>query len=266
MQTTARARLILCTGLLTMSALAAAPTAAQTSGCQTDISGRAGAQLTAQVLQPDPRGTLVTVGSRASEVEVRSSQVLRLIVRPLEGPANPTGAGCPVRVSIGRFNPISVLLTTEGFVFDRGFAYGQFRAGEERSLDFEIRTFDDWTAVYEDIEIDGMVIVRLPQTSEFIARLPSTYQPPPGTVCADVVYPDAEPAAGVVLNLAAPPEGPADSRATGEDGRACWDGFDDLLYGDLSVDASFTPALGQPRSRYVSPAANYRLFVVKRPG
>lgn len=250
---------------LVLAVPAWAPASAQAPGCQTDISGKNGAQLAAQVLQRDGTGALLPLGPPASETEVRSGQVLRLKVRPLEGPARPAGAGCPVRVNTGRLNSVSIMLTTEGFVFDRGFAYGQFRPGEERIIDFEIRPFDDWASVHEDIELEEVVVIKLPQTNEFIARLPASYQPPPGTVCADVIYPDAEPAVGVMLNLAAPPEAPADSRATGEDGRVCWDGFDELLYGDLSVDASFTPALGQPRSRYVSPAASYRLFVVKRP-
>ena len=54
-------------------------------------------------------------------------------------------------------------------------------------------------------------------------------------------------------------------RVTGDDGRVCWDGFDEMLFGHLSLHPDIDTALDQPDERYVSRQASYRLFVVKRP-
>ena len=135
-----------------------------------------------------------------------------------------------------------------------------------RTLDFPIKPFEEWGNVREQATAENATI-GFPETTEFVARLPAPYQPPRGTVCADVVYPDAQPAPGVVLGLTTPPNGRTNRRPTGSDGRVCWDGFDVNLFGDLSLrDTSIVPALGQPTSRYVSFETSYRLFVVKRPG
>ena len=241
------------------------PEPAQTTGCQPDVSGQSGAQVTAQVLQAGADGALAPAGEIAPEVQVRSGQVLRLHIRPVEGSARPSGPGCPVRASVGGLSSVARLPSTDAFVFDRNVAYGQFRPGEERTLDFQVKPFEEWGNVREQTTVENATI-SFPETTEFVARLPAPYQPPAGTVCADVVYPDAQPAPGVVLGLTAPPDGRTNRRPTGPDGRACWDGFDVNLFGDLSLrDTSTTPALGQPTSRYVSFEASYRLFVVKRP-
>jgi hypothetical protein len=239
------------------------PVGAKGAGCQGELAGKTGAQVEGQVFQPDGGG-LVALGERTAEVFPRSGQILRVYVRPLEGPAQPAGPGCPVRVTTGRLNGVARLLTNEGFVFERGVVYGQFRPGEERVLDFEMKPFEEWASPTEQIELENLVIT-LPETSELVARLPVPPQSPAGTVCADVIYVDAQPVAGVMLSLAVPPDGPANRRATGADGRVCWEGFGETLFGDLSLDPSIEPALGQPRSRYVSREASYRLFVVKRP-
>jgi hypothetical protein len=148
-------------------------------------------------------------------------------------------------------------------VFDRDSAYGLLRPDEERALDVQIKPFEEWDPALDRLEIEGLTIA-LPQAAEFIARLPAAFRPPLGTVCADVFYPDAQPAAGVGLNLSAPPDGPPNRRPAGDDGRVCWDGFDESLLGRLSLDPKVEPALGLPNSRYVSRETSYRLFVVKR--
>jgi hypothetical protein len=147
---------------------------------------------------------------------------------------------------------------------DKGVFYDSLRVGEERVIEYEMKPFEERTSVIENIELEDAE-VSLPESLEFVARLPSAEPPPPGTVCADVVYADARPAVGVMLGLAVPPDGPVDERATGDDGRVCWEGFDEFLFGDLSLQSPAVAALGQPRSRYVSTEANYRLFVIKRP-
>ena len=252
-------------GLLVLGWLTSGPPlAAQAQGCRPELGGKAGADVTAQVLALDPQGQLVPAGERATEVEARSGQVVRLLVRPLEGSARPSGSECPVRVSIEGLSDVARLISHGGFFLDRGSAYGLFRPGEERALDFRIQSFEDWDSATDKIELDN-VTIRLPETAEFVTRLPTPFRPPPGTVCADVVYANAQPAVGVVLGLSAPPDGPTDRRPVGADGRVCWEGFDEFLYGDLSLEEQTDAALGMPKSRYVSHDASYRLFVVERP-
>jgi hypothetical protein len=263
-----RARRAVLGGLLLLG-LAAAPVPAASAparaqGCRPELGGQVGARLAAQRLAPDASGEPAPEGGPTTELEARSGQVLRLLVRPVEGPARPAGPDCPVRVDVGRLTPVARPLAPGGFVLDRGSAYGLLRPGEERALDFEVKPFAEWGAAVERVEVENLTL-RLPETAEFAARLPEPARPPPGTVCADVVYPDAEPAAGAVLALAAPPGGVPDRRAAGPDGRACWDGFDEPRYGDLSLEEPAEPALGLPKSRYVSHEAGYRLFVVRRP-
>ena len=241
----------------------AAPAAAQPAGCRPELSGRVGAQLAIQPLAPGPSGQLAPAGEPTTEIEARSGQTFRLLIRPLEGSARPAGPECPVRVATGRLSSVARLLNRTGFIFDRSSAYGQFRLGEERTLDFEVRPFDEWGSASEKVELDNLTIW-LPETTEFAARLPASFRPPPGAVCADVVYTDAQPAAGGILGLAAPPGEPTDRRPVGADGRVCWDGFDPLLFGDLRLEGPAGPGLGVPRSRYVSYETSYRLFVVKR--
>jgi hypothetical protein len=168
-------------------------------------------------------------------------------------------------VSYGRLTSVARLRTEQGFIFDRRIAYGEFRPDEERVLEFEVEPFPEWDSVSDEIEFEDLVI-RLPEATDFVNRLPPPYEPAPGTVCADVLYPDARPAAGVPLDLVAPPGAPPDRRATGDDGRVCWDGFDQTLFGSLSLGPGTDATLGQPDERYISHEANYRLFVVKRSG
>ena len=246
-------------------AVTSAPVLAQDAGCQASLGGKNGARLAAQVFDRGPDGALRPVGGRATELQLRSGQLLRLFVRPLDGPARPSGAGCPVKVAVGRLEGVANLLTEEGFIFDGGAAYGQFRMDEERTLDFRVEPFEEWSGVTEEIELENLKIA-LPESTEFVARLPAAYQPPAGTVCADAVYADAQPAAGVVFGLRVPPDAPPDARSTGADGRVCWEGLDgELLYGELALDPAFAPAVGQSKSRYVSRETSYRLFVVRRP-
>ena len=250
--------------VLLLSALAAAePAWAQTQGCQPQLGGRAGAEVSAQLLAASG-GERAPISQPSTEMEARSGQTIRLLVKPLEGPARPSGSDCPVRLNVSRLAPISRQLTNSGFVFEGGRAYGQFRPGEERTLDFELKQFDEWASPATRVEIENLTI-HLPESAEFVARLPAPLQPPPGTVCAHVVYTDAQPAVGVVLALSAPLDGPTDRRPVGADGQVCWEGFDEMLFGDLSLDAPTEAALGQPKSRYVSYEASYRLFVARRP-
>ena len=242
----------------------AAPAAAQTAGCRPELSGRVGARLAVQPLARGASGELAPAGGPTTEIEARSGQVFRLLIRPLEGSARPTGPDCPVRVAIGRLTSVARLLNRTGFIFERSNAYGQFRPGEERALDFEIRPFEEWGSASEKVELDNLTIW-LPQTDEFVARLPAPLRPPPGSVCADVVYTDGQPAEGVVLGLSAPPEGSTDRRSVGADGRVCWEGYDELLFGDLRLEEPARATLGIPRSRFVSFETSYRLFVVRRP-
>ena len=265
MTTAQRTRHGVLAGLLVLGWLAAAvPLAAQEPGCRIELGGKSGARVAAQLLIPGSSGELVPAGQPTTEIEARSGQVVRLLIRPLEGSARPSGPECPVRVDVEALTDVARLLGRDGFFFDSGRAYALLRPAEERSLDFRIEPFEEWDSATDKVELGG-VTIRLPETAEFVARLPTPLRPPPGTVCADVVYADAEPAAGVALGLAAPPEGPADLRAVGPDGRVCWEGFDEFLYGDLSLEESVESALGMPERRYVSRDASYRLFVVKRP-
>jgi hypothetical protein len=263
MGTSQRARRGILGGLLLLGWLAAPGSlAAQAEGCRTEL-GKTGAKVAAQLLVADSSGALVPAGEPATEIEARSGQGVRLLIRPLEGSARPSGAECPVRVDVEALTDVARLLGRDGFFFDSGRAYALLRPAEERSLDFRIEPFEEWDSATDKIEL-GDVTIRLPETAEFVARLPAPVRPTPGTVCADVVYPDAESAAGVALGLAAPPDGPSDRRAVGPDGRVCWEGFDEFLYGDLSLEESAESALGMPDRRYVSRDASYRLFVVKR--
>jgi hypothetical protein len=227
-----------------------------------ELGDQAGAQLSAQVLSRNDGGE-GAISQKANKVEVRSGQTLRLLVRPQDGTARPSEPECPVRVSIGRILAVARLLTPGRLAIDRDNAYGLLRPGEERAVDFEIKPLEEWDTAFDQIEMDNLVI-SLPQTAELIARLPAPFRPPPGTVCADVFYPDSQPAAAVTVNLSALPGRRPTSRQAGPDGRVCWDGFDEMLFGELSLDPKVDPALGQPRSRYVSHEASYRLFIVKR--
>ena len=256
-------------GLVLLGLLGGVPTglvSAQGAGCQMTLpSDKAGARITVEVLERRPNGERVTVAGPGREVEARSNQLLRLVIRPLEGPAQPNGASCPVRVAFGRLTSVAQLRTEQGFIFDRRVAYGEFRPDEERVLEFEVDPFTQWDSVSDKIEFEDLTI-RLPEATEFLNRLPPPYQPALGTVCADVLHPDAQPAAGIPLVLVAPPGGPPDNRTTGADGRVCWEGFDETLFGSLSLGPGVDAALGQPDERYISRQANYRLFVVKRAG
>src|SRR5437764_747097 len=71
------------------------------------------------------------------------------------------------------------------------------------------------------------------------------------------------PASGVGLVLSAPRDTAPRRLESGPDGRVCWDGMSEALFGELSLDPKVEPALGLPASRYVSREASYRLFVVK---
>jgi hypothetical protein len=265
MVTSQRARRAVLGGLLLLAWLAfAVPAAGQAPGCRRELGGQAGAEVAVQLLGADSSGAPTPVGAPATELEARSGQVLRLLARPLEGPARPSGAECPVRVNVGRLMAVGRLLTRGGFVFDSGNAYGLLAPGEARALDFEVRPFEEWDATPEKIEVEN-VTIRLPEVAEFVAHLPAPFRPPAGTICADVVYPNAEPAGGVVLGLSAPPDGPTDRRPSGPEGGVCWEGVDPSIYADLSLEEPAEAALGLPESRYVSHEASYRLFVVKRP-
>lgn len=255
--------------LLLLWPAAAAPAGAQAEGCRPELGGRNGARVTALLLEGPSDGSASSVSdpaplSGSTEIEARSGQTIRLLVRPLEGSARPAGPECPVRVNIGRLESVGRPIG-RGFVIDRGSAYGQFRPDEERALDFRVASFEDWDAALEKVEVENVTIL-LPETAELVARLPAPFRPPAGTVCADVLYADGEPATDVVLGLSAPPGGPTDRRTVGPEGRVCWDGFDESRYGDLRLADGAEPALGLPRSRYVSFEASYRLFVVKRQG
>ena len=86
------------TSLLLLSLLSSASVmhaSAQTVGCQPTLSGDTGARIMVEVLERRPNDERVTVAGPATEVEARSNQLLRLRIRPLEGPAQPSGAGCP---------------------------------------------------------------------------------------------------------------------------------------------------------------------------
>ncbi len=244
--------------------VATVPADAQQQGCRTELRVQTGAQVVAQPLVAGSDGERVPVGPPVTEIEARSGQMYRLLVRPLEGSARPSGPDCLVRLNVSRLTPFARLLNRGGFAFDGSRAYAAFQVGEERTIDFEIKPFSEWNSTAMKTELETLTI-RRPETGEFVARLPAPTQPSPGTVCADVVYPDAESASGVVLGLSAPTDAPPDRRAAGPDGRVCWDGFDELLYGELSLQEPADAALGQPKSRYVSYEASYRLFVVKRP-
>lgn len=239
------------------------PASAQMPGCRRELPANSGAQVSVQVLTGDPSGELVSVAGPARELEARSGQIVRLFVRPLEGPDRPDRPECAVRVNLGRLPSFARIETRGGFVFDNDRAYAQFSPGEERVLDFRIKPFEEWTSVPDRLEVEGTMI-RLSEVGEFVGRLPAGERPAPGTICADVVYPDAQPANGIILGLSAPPGAPADARSTDADGRVCWDGVDELLFGDLSLRGDAEPALGMPSSRYVSHEASYRLFVIKR--
>jgi hypothetical protein len=234
-----------------------------TPGCRPDL-GETGAQVAVQLLQPGPQGGLVPVGGPSARAQARSGQTVRLLIRPVEGPARPSGPECPVRVRLDGLVWIGRLQARGGFVIDGEVAYALLRPGEERAIDFELKPFDDWDPAYDRLEIEKATVT-LPQAAEFFARLPAPFRPPPGTVCADVFYPDGQPAAGLMLNLAAPPDSPTQRKPAGPDGRVCWDGFDESTMGELSLDPKADPALGQPRTRYVSREASYRLFIARRP-
>ena len=235
---------------------------AQGVGCRAELRGETGARVAVQLVgaggQTAP-GELPT-----TRLEARSGQVLRLLVRPVEGSSRPTSPECPVRVRLGPLSPVARQLTRTGFVFDRGTAYAQLGPDEERVIDLEIKPFSEWDAVPDKLEVEN-VTISFPEGAEFVGRLPTVAPPEPGTVCADVVYPDARPVAGVALGLVAPPNSPRDVRQTGPDGRVCWEGFDPLRYGDLTLEEPAEETLGLPRSRYVSYEARQRLFVVKAP-
>jgi hypothetical protein len=232
-------------------------------GCRPEL-GELGAQIMVQILQPGPAGDLTALGPAAAVAEARSGQVIRVLVRPVAGSAQPNGAGCPVRVRLDGLVGVGRLRDPGGFVFDGELAYALLGPGEARALDFAVKPFDEWDPANDHLEIE-QAVVKLPETAEFIARLPAPFRPPAGTVCAEVVYPDAQPAVGVSLALVAPPTAPPEHRSTGDDGQVCWDGFGESRYGDLILDPAVDSALGQPRSRYVSREASYRLFVVRRP-
>jgi len=220
--------------------------------------------VTAQVLERQTDGSLVPLGGPTLKPTVRSGQVLRLLVQPVQGPAQPAGADCPVRVRLDGLVFVARPANPSGFVIDGQNAYGLLKPGEERALDFELKPFEDWDPAYDEIDIDKLT-VSLPQTAEFASRLPAPIRPPLGTVCADVVYPDAEPATGVVLNLSFLTDSTINTRMADEDGRACWEGFDEFVFGHVSLDPQFDAALGQPKTQFVSRDTSYRLFVVQGP-
>jgi hypothetical protein len=168
-----------------------------------------------------------------------------------------------VRVALGRLIPVARLLTSDGFIMDRNIAYALVRPDETRTLELQVKPFAEWNSVNREIEVENLTI-GLPEAIEFVNALPAPFTPPDGSVCGTVVYPDAKPAAGIPLRLTAPPDAPFDERVTGDDGRVCWDGFDDMLFGQLSLAPDVDTALDQPDERYVSRQASYRLFVVKR--
>ena len=232
------------------------PALAQGAGCRPELRGETGARVAVQVVGAGEQPT--------TALEARSGQVLRLLVRPVEGSSRPSGPECPVRVRFSRLSPVARQLTRTGFVFDRGTAYAQLGPDEERAIDFEIKPFAEWEAVPDKVEVEN-VTISFPEGAEFVGRLPAPAPPAPGTVCADVVYTDARPAAGVSLGLVAPPNSPRDVRQTDPDGRACWEGFDPLRFGELALQEPAEEALGLPRTRYVSYEARQRLFVIKAP-
>jgi hypothetical protein len=245
------------------AALHAAPASAQGPGCQPELRGERGSRLTVQVFERTADGDSVPVTDPETTVGARSGHVLRIEVRPLEGSVRPDGATCPVRVSLTRLIPVARLLASEEFVVDRNTAYVLLRPDETRTIELLMKPFEEWNSVNREIEVENLTII-LPEAAEFVAKLPLPFTPPAGTVCGEVVYPDAQPAAGIPLRLSAPPEAEPAERATEEDGRVCWDGFDDMLFGRLSLHPDVDTALDQPDERYVSRLANYRLFVVKR--
>jgi hypothetical protein len=214
-------------------------------------------------MRRDPDGARVPATAPVTSVGVRSGHILRIAVRPIEGSARPDGPGCPVRVSLGRLIPVARLLSSDGFIMDRNTAYALLQPDEKRTIELQMKPFAEWNSVNREIEIENLTI-ELPEAAEFVAKLPPPYVPPMGTVCAHVVYPDAQPATGIPVRLTAPPDADSTERLTGDDGRACWDGFDELLFGHLSLNPDVDTALDQPDERYVSRQASYRLFIVKR--
>jgi hypothetical protein len=249
-------------GLLTV--VSAAPLAAQSPGCQAELRGERGSRLTVQVFDHDLSGARIPVTDFETTVGVRSGHILRISVRPNDGTARPDGPACPVRVSLGRLIPVARLLSSEGFLMDRNTAYALMRPDETRTIELQMKPFPEWNSVNREIQIEN-VTLEVPEAAEFVAKLPPPYAPPPGTVCAEVVYPDAQSATGIPVRLTAPPEAEPMERHTDDAGRACWDGFDELLFGHLSLHPDIDTALDQPDERYVSRQASYRLFVVKRP-
>jgi hypothetical protein len=217
----------------------------------------------AELLQTGSGGDAAT-GQPATELEVRAGQTLRLLIRPVDGPARPSGPECPVRVAVGQLLAVARLLTPGRLAIDKDNAYGLLRPGQELALDFEIKPFEEWEPAYDRIRIETLTVT-FPELAEFVARLPAPFKPAPGSVCADVFFPDALPASGVSLALAASPDAAPQHRQTATDGRVCWDGLGEALFGELRLDPPAAPALSLPASRYVSRDASYRLFVVKRP-
>jgi len=239
------------------------PTISAAAGCRPDLGGKVGAQVTAQVLRPDRDGRLAVVGPPGVEVAARAGDTIRLTARPVEGAAQPTRPECPMRVAVGKLFPVGELAAHGGFVVDENNAYALVGPGDERMLDVEIKPFEDWEAAPDRIGVEDAT-VRLPETGEFVGRLPAPFRPPDGTICVDVLDTAAQPALGVTVGLAMPSPGPRDDRQVGETGRICWDGLDPAQYGEVSLVDGAAPALGLPKSRYVSAEASYRLFVVKR--
>jgi hypothetical protein len=230
--------------------------------CRPDLGGKIGAQLTAQVLRRGADGVQLPLGPPAADVAARAGDTVRIMVRPVEGAFRPVGPECPVRVSVGKLLTVGRLVSRAGFVVDEIEAYALLAPDEERVLDVIIKPFAEWDAAPDRIGVEN-VDVRLPETGEFASRLPAPFRPPPGTICADVVDPEARPAAGVTVGLAMPPDGPRDVREVGPSGRVCWEGLDPTRFGDVSLLGGATPALGMPKTRYVSAEASYRLFVVQ---
>jgi len=251
--------------LLIVGLIYASPALADGQGCRPDVEGKIGAQVTAQVLRPGQDGRLTAVGPSGTEVAARAGDTVRLSARPVDGTFQPAGPDCPIRVSVGKLLPVGRLATRSGFVLDERNAYALVAPGGQLALDVEINPFGEWDAAPDQIGVEDAT-VHLPDVREFAERLPAPFRPPSGTICVDVVDTDAGPAVGTTVGLAMPADGPRDTRAVGPTGRVCWDGLDPTRYGEVSLQAGATPALGLPKARYVSAEASYRLFVVKRAG
>src|SRR4051794_24031176 len=80
----------------------ASPALAEGQGCRSDVDGKIGAQVTAQVLRPGQDGRLAAIGAPATEVAARAGDTVRLSARPVEGTFQPAGPDCPIRVSVGK--------------------------------------------------------------------------------------------------------------------------------------------------------------------